>query len=91
MVTLSHDAAVYCPDPTLSSVSTFQLDTAFDQHSTTNELYDAVVVPLVTSAVKGNNSVCCVVGEDEHSKSLFAEGRPASSLAGAHCTGLLPD
>ena len=73
---------VYCPDPSLTSVSTFQLDTAFDQLSTTEELFGVVVRPLVNAVARGQNAVCAVCGEDETAKSLLTEGRPGSSLAG---------
>lgn len=84
VVTVSHDAVVFCPDPGLTCVGTYQLDTAFDQLSTTEEVFNTTLRPLVSTVYRGANATAVVVGEDEQTKSLFAEGRPASSLPGVY-------
>jgi hypothetical protein len=82
ILTISSDAQVYCPDPSLKSIYTFQLDSAFGQASPLPEAFRTVVQPLVATTLRGHNSVCVVVGDDAAEKACLVEGQASTEPAG---------
>ena len=75
VVTITSDALVYCPDPNLKNIFSFQMDSAFGPTTPAADFFRAAVQPLVTTALRGQNATCVVCGDDEGDKVTVAEGR----------------
>lgn len=73
---------VYCPEPDLSNILSFQFDRAFDESAATTSVYQGTVLPLVNSVLEGHSATAIVCGEDAYGKSMMAEGDPGQLIPG---------
>ena len=83
VLSVSEDSrVVYCPEPNLSRLLSFDVDYAADEGGSLTKVYSNTLEHLVRKIMSGQSSMVIAAGEDSMRKQLTIEGSPFHYVPG---------